>query len=97
MFALEDIGAYRTSRFAPVGPGEALDQEVRQHNMKVTNVCPGGTSTPIVGHARFRGYSHERAASRAGFVVSRRMPASRLAGIIVEAVEKERHRIPGTK
>jgi len=90
LFALAGIGAYSTSKFAVVGFSEALRQEVTEHGVAVTVVCPGGTSTPIIGHMRVHGFSPEKTLHRAGFAVKRSMPPENLARKIVSAVERKR-------
>lgn len=90
LFALAGIGAYSSTKFAVVGFSEALQQEVTEHGVAVTVVCPGGTSTPIVGHMRVHGFSSEKILHRAGLAVKRSMPPENLARKIVNAVERKR-------
>jgi short-subunit dehydrogenase len=39
-------GSYSISKYALLGFSENLRHELRQHNIKVTSVCPGATYTP---------------------------------------------------
>lgn len=44
---------YCASKFAQVGLGRSLDHELREHGVRVTNVCPGGVATGFAfGHGR---------------------------------------------
>ncbi|MHB1684496.1 MAG: SDR family oxidoreductase [Bacilli bacterium] len=53
-FATETV--YCASKFAQVGFAQALDQELREFNVKVTSVCPGGVNTSFaVGTGRTAG------------------------------------------
>ena len=96
LFALAALGAYSTTKFAVVGLSEALQQEVREHGIGVTVVCPGGTSTPILGHMRIHGYSQEKMERRAGLAVERSMSPEKLADRIVRAVERKRFLVTST-
>jgi 3-oxoacyl-[acyl-carrier protein] reductase len=42
--------AYCASKFGVVGFTESLAEEVRQHGVRATVVCPGSTDTPFSGH-----------------------------------------------
>lgn len=84
------LGAYVTTKFGLVGLGEALGQEVRQRNVKVTTVCPGLTNTPILGHMRFHGYSGEKVSRYTGSMLARSLSPARLAEMTVEGVKRGR-------
>ena len=44
---------YSASKFAQIGFAQALDAELRKHNIKVGMICPGGVKTEFaVGHGR---------------------------------------------
>jgi 3-oxoacyl-[acyl-carrier protein] reductase len=48
--------AYCTSKFAQVGFAQALDNEVREHGIKVSCICPGGVNTDFaIGRGRTSG------------------------------------------
>ena len=40
-----DEAVYAATKFAQVGLAGALDRELRDHNIRVTAICPGGTAT----------------------------------------------------
>lgn len=90
LFGLAALGAYCTTKFALVGLSEALVQEVREHNIGVTTVCPGATDTPILGNMRFRGYSREKMERFAGFFVKRGTPTERIGERITAGVLRNR-------
>ena len=48
---------YCASKFAQVGFAQALDAELRKHNINVGVICPGGTKTEFaLGHGRTEEY-----------------------------------------
>jgi NAD(P)-dependent dehydrogenase (short-subunit alcohol dehydrogenase family) len=47
--------AYSTTKFAVLGFSEALREELHEHDIGVTAVCPGVINTPITRNARARG------------------------------------------
>ena len=48
---------YCATKFAQVGFAQALDAELRKHNINVGVICPGGTKTEFaVGHGRTEEY-----------------------------------------
>lgn len=53
-FATETV--YCATKFAQVGFAQALDEEVRRHNIKVSVIAPGGVATTFAfGTGRFEG------------------------------------------
>ncbi len=53
--ASEMLAAYSTTKFAVLGLSEALRDELAQHGIGVTTVCPGLINTPITRSSRMRG------------------------------------------
>jgi len=88
LYAQFSVGAYCASKFALVGLGEALIQELREHNISVTTVCPGSTRTPIFEHIRVSGLNRDKL--RRVFNIMNRMPAGKTAAMIVKAVKRDR-------
>jgi NAD(P)-dependent dehydrogenase (short-subunit alcohol dehydrogenase family) len=88
LYAQFSVGAYCASKFALVGMGEALLQEVKEHNISVTTFCPGSTKTPIFNHIRVSGLDREKL--RKVFNIMNRMPAGKTADLIVRAVKRDR-------
>jgi len=84
------ITAYTTTKHGLVGFGEALAQEMREHKINVTTVCPGVTNTPIIGHMRFHGYSAQKFEKFNQTVINRSLSPARLAEMIVEGVRRNR-------
>ena len=80
---------YCATKFGLVGLGEALLQEVSEHNIAVTTICPGSTKTPIINHIRVRGLDGEKLEKRI-WPVANRYSAKKTGGIIVEAVKRDR-------
>lgn len=88
-FAGAGLGVYCTSKFGLVGLSEALLQEVREHGVGVTAVCPGVTNTPILGNIKTRGLDRERVLRQAGFVLSHSISSGKTGEIIVRAVKRD--------
>lgn len=89
-FAASGLAAYCATKFALVGLSEALLQEVLEHNVMVTTVCPGLTNTRIHEHARLRGVSHKKTMRQLRFLLSHGISAEKTGEIIVRAVERDR-------
>jgi NAD(P)-dependent dehydrogenase (short-subunit alcohol dehydrogenase family) len=53
--ATQALAAYATTKFAVVGLSEALRDELEEHRIGVTAVCPGIINTAITQTSRFRG------------------------------------------
>lgn len=96
LFALAALGAYSTTKFALVGLSEALRQEVREHSIGVTAVCPGGTDTEIISHMRIHGYSEKKLERHVGPILKAHPPGARLAEKIVRAVKRDSPLVPTT-
>lgn len=48
-----DEAVYAATKFAQVGLAGALDRELREQNIRVSAICPGGTATEFaMGHGR---------------------------------------------
>lgn len=89
-FAGAGLGAYCTSKFGLVGLTEALFQEVREHNIGVTAMCPGITNTPILDRVETRNMSHQKVMKQARFVLSHSVSTEKTGEMIVRAVELEK-------
>jgi NAD(P)-dependent dehydrogenase (short-subunit alcohol dehydrogenase family) len=70
---------YCASKFAQVGLGRALDHELREHDVRCTNLCPGGVAT---GFAYGRGREPE---DEIGM-----MTAAEVADVVLYAVTRPR-------
>lgn len=46
--------AYNAAKYGVLGFGEALRHEMKEHNIGVTTIHPGGINTNIVRHARYQ-------------------------------------------
>jgi len=86
--AMFSLSAYAASKFALVGLGEALLQELEEHNISLTTFCPGSTKTPIFDHIRVSGLNKDKL--KKVFKIMNRMPADKTATIIVKAVKRDR-------
>jgi short-subunit dehydrogenase len=63
LVCVPDLAAYGATKYAVVGLSEALREEVREHGISVTTICPGVINTSIMGSSRLRGM-HERSRER---------------------------------
>ncbi|MGC4088442.1 MAG: SDR family NAD(P)-dependent oxidoreductase [Polyangiaceae bacterium] len=85
------LTAYGTSKYALMGLSEALREEMRPHGIRVTAVCPGFVSTPIVDHMRLRGsYARPDMRARARALAEQSgVTAELVAKAIVRATERD--------
>jgi len=85
------LTAYGTSKYALLGFSEALRSEMRPHGVRVTAVCPGFVSTPIVDHMRLRGSYAERDTRGLArrFVERRGVTPEVVARAIVRAADRD--------
>ena len=89
-------GPYNCSKYAVCGLNESLHQELRNTNVKVLSVHPGGIRTNIVRNAKFiKGVnpkvSHEKSAKF--FEKVARTSASEAATKIITAMRKDKKRL----
>jgi NAD(P)-dependent dehydrogenase (short-subunit alcohol dehydrogenase family) len=84
-----EFAAYGATKHALVGLSQALADELAEHAIGVSVVCPGFVDTPIIERARVRGDDPE-ASRRAGadLLRKRRLSPERVAERIVRAVER---------
>ena len=90
--ASEMLAAYSTTKFAVLGLSEALRDELAQHGIGVTTVCPGLINTPITRSSRMRGPdATEEARQRIVDIYQRRnYGPERVARNILRAVQRNR-------
>ena len=62
--AMEGFGAYSTTKFAVLGYSDALRQELSDHKIGVSVVCPGVVRTSLTADMRSRGEYAEGIAER---------------------------------
>jgi len=89
---VEGLAAYCTTKFAVLGLAESMADELGQHGIGVTAICPGIIDTPITRNARLRG-SYDKPEMREGMVDGYRRRAygpDRVARAILTAVGKNR-------
>lgn len=79
---------YSTTKFAMVGFSEALTAELAGYNIRVTAVCPGVISTPIIRKSEIRGFNNVQ--QRRNTVHAIGMSPEKAARIIVRAVMKDK-------
>lgn len=48
LFPITFLSAYTASKYATVGFSEVLSQELHEHGIKVTTICPGAMNTPML-------------------------------------------------
>jgi NAD(P)-dependent dehydrogenase (short-subunit alcohol dehydrogenase family) len=91
-YASPTIAAYTTTKFAVLGLSKALREELRQHGIGVTAICPGIINTPITTSARLRGPAADPKV-RERFIslyARRNYGPDRVARNIFKAVERDR-------
>ena len=82
--------AYCSTKFAVRGLSESLAVELADSNVGVTVVHPGGISTNIVNHSESANADYKDYMSR---VFNKMMPADRAAQLIIQGIERNRHRV----
>ncbi len=92
----EKLAAYGTSKYAVVGLSEALRDELGQHGIGVSVICPGFVNTPIVSSMRVRGEAEPQKIRRgaAEWYERRGFAPERVASAIVGAVRRNRALVP---
>ncbi|HEX4339274.1 MAG TPA: SDR family NAD(P)-dependent oxidoreductase [Polyangiaceae bacterium] len=96
LLAPPDLAAYGATKYAVVGLSEALREELREHDVSVTTICPGIVNTPITRSSRLRG---SRAGSRERIIKmyqDRGYGPEKVASVIVDAVARGRGLVPVT-
>ena len=87
--------AYSATKAAVIALSEALRQEVRQHNIGVTAICPGVINTSIVESSRYHeasgGASKE---STVAFYRDRGWPPDRVAQAVIKAIRQNKGIVP---
>jgi NADP-dependent 3-hydroxy acid dehydrogenase YdfG len=97
LFGVPAQSAYCASKFAVRGYSDAIRVELRNSNVQMTVVHPGGISTNIANHARFR-MQGEGVPDRDAFVanankmLSRTTPA-KAGEVIARGIEKNKSRV----
>lgn len=97
LIAMPTQAAYNASKFAVRGYSEALQQELRNSNVGVSVVCPGGVKTAIAANSRVDAVLAQKLGGTEGLVkrfnsMARTTP-EQAAEIILEGVRKGRKRI----
>jgi NAD(P)-dependent dehydrogenase (short-subunit alcohol dehydrogenase family) len=96
LLAPPDLAAYGATKYAVVGLSEALREELREHDIWVSTICPGVINTPITRSSRLRG---SRAGSRERIIrmyEERGYGPEKVADAIVDAVTRRRGLVPVT-
>lgn len=89
-YAPQEMPIYGTSKSAVLGFTEILRQDMEQHNIGVTAICPGVINTPIVANTQVetREGDAKQFINRAVKIYEKRnYPPSKVAAAIVKAVE----------
>jgi short-subunit dehydrogenase len=82
--------SYCATKFAVRGFSEALWIELKEHNIGVTSVHPGGVRTDIARSARTA--DDELKSSAIGIIEKNSVSPERCAGLIVSAIKKNKRR-----
>jgi NAD(P)-dependent dehydrogenase (short-subunit alcohol dehydrogenase family) len=84
-----ELAAYGATKHALVGLTQALADELAEHGIVVSIVCPGFVATPILERARVRGEDPETARHAAAELLRRRrLSPERVAERLVRAAER---------
>lgn len=90
--------AYCTTKFAVVGLSEALREELHQHNIGVTAICPSFIKTNIQNAGRHRGQMAEGKMKDLGDnLINNAPPPELVADRILHSVEKNIGLMPVTR
>jgi NAD(P)-dependent dehydrogenase (short-subunit alcohol dehydrogenase family) len=95
LFGLPWHGPYSASKFGLRGVSEVLRFDLRKHGIGVSLICPGAVKTPLVSSVEIVGVDRESPRMRkltAGFE-KRAVSPERVAGRIVEAIERNRYMV----
>jgi len=84
--------AYSSAKFGVVGLSEVLRYDLMQHNINVTVVCPGAVDTPLKNTVEILGAdpNSPKVLSIKERILSHAVTPERVAGLIINAVEKKR-------
>lgn len=75
---------YCASKFAQVGLTRALDNEMREHNVRCSVVCPGGVATNFA-------MDHGRGRSEESVLAAQMMSAEDVADVVEFTITRPRH------
>ncbi len=98
-FSTQALAAYCTTKFAVLGLSEALREELHEHGIGVTCLCPGIIDTPITQNAVMRGRAAEDPHARSRMIEAYRRRAygpERVAEGMLRAVQRNRGVAPIT-
>jgi NAD(P)-dependent dehydrogenase (short-subunit alcohol dehydrogenase family) len=92
------LNAYATTKFAVFGLSEALREELREHRIGVSTICPGLVNTPITRSARLRGRAAQPGARETVIDIYERRAygPERVAAAILRAIAADRGVVPVT-
>ncbi|MBN1289113.1 MAG: SDR family oxidoreductase [Actinobacteria bacterium] len=92
LFPITCLSAYTASKHASVGFSEVLSQELREHGILVTTVCPGGSNTPMGESMITHGFSQTEKLSLSNTSSLRKFLTSPedLADLMVKSVLDEK-------
>ncbi len=90
------LSAYGTTKFGVFGLSESLRDELEEHRIGVSTICPGIIDTNIVNNMRLRGVSCEEGAHEAvkGLYKKRGYGPEHVADAILDAVRKNKAVVP---
>jgi len=80
------MAPYVTSKFGVVGMSLALDAELKDHNIRVTALCPGVINTAIVKDSTMRGAIEKKHDALTGFYKKRGVSPDVVARDMVNAI-----------
>jgi NAD(P)-dependent dehydrogenase (short-subunit alcohol dehydrogenase family) len=92
LWAPPTLNAYAATKFAVRGMTEALREELHEHGIGVTAICPGIINTPITANSRMRGAQAEPGEQDrvVDFYRRRNYGPDKVAKNILKAVERNR-------
>lgn len=95
LFGLPWHAPYSASKFGLRGVSEVLRFDLRKHGIGVSLVCPGAVRTPLVGTVDIVGADRESPKMRrlVALFEKRAVTAEKVAGRIVEAIERNRYMV----
>jgi len=96
LFALPNMSAYCSTKFAVVGLSETLRSEVRRYGIGVSTICPGVINTRIVAETRMHVRETYRAKREVLIDFYRRFgwPPERVAKAVLSSVRHNRSVVP---
>ena len=81
-----NTSAYVATKFAVRGFSLSLRDELAEHRIGVTAICPGMIATEIVNDGRMAGAANERRAKMSKTFAARGLPPAKVADAILDAV-----------